>query len=57
LRRFAGAQPEDVLIKDVSCLGRCDQAPAVAINDEIFAAVTRAAWNGFIQREWADRAG
>ncbi len=40
LRRFAGAQPEDVLIKDVSCLGRCDQAPAVAINDEIFAAVT-----------------
>jgi NADH:ubiquinone oxidoreductase subunit F (NADH-binding)/NADH:ubiquinone oxidoreductase subunit E len=39
-RRFAGAQPEDVQIKDVSCLGRCDQAPAVAINDEIFAGVT-----------------
>jgi NADH:ubiquinone oxidoreductase subunit F (NADH-binding)/NADH:ubiquinone oxidoreductase subunit E len=39
-RRFAGARPEDVQIKDVSCLGRCDQAPAVAINDEIFAGVT-----------------
>jgi NADH:ubiquinone oxidoreductase subunit F (NADH-binding)/NADH:ubiquinone oxidoreductase subunit E len=39
-RQFAGARPEDVQIKDVSCLGRCDQAPAVAINDEIFAGVT-----------------
>ena len=39
-RRFAGARPEDVQIKDVSCLGRCDQAPAVAINDQIFADVT-----------------
>jgi NADH:ubiquinone oxidoreductase subunit F (NADH-binding)/NADH:ubiquinone oxidoreductase subunit E len=39
-RRFAGARPEDVQIKDVSCLGRCDQAPAVAINDQIFAGVT-----------------
>jgi formate dehydrogenase beta subunit len=40
LRRFAGARTEDVQIKDVSCLGRCDQAPAVAINDEIYAGVT-----------------
>jgi NADH:ubiquinone oxidoreductase subunit F (NADH-binding)/NADH:ubiquinone oxidoreductase subunit E len=42
VRRFAGARAEDVQIKDVSCLGRCDQAPAVAINDEIFAGVTAA---------------
>src|SRR3974390_794774 len=35
-RRFAGMRPEDVDMKDVSCLGRCDQAPAVAVNDEIF---------------------
>src|SRR5260370_6303191 len=27
-------------IRDVSCLGRCDQAPAIAINDHIFAEVT-----------------
>src|SRR5277367_2510155 len=42
LRRFAGARPEDVQIKDVSCLGRCDQAPAAAINDEIYTDVNAA---------------
>lgn len=40
LRRFAGSRPEDVQIKDVSCLGRCDQAPAAAVKDVIFADVT-----------------
>jgi len=39
VRRFAGARPEDVRIRDVSCLGRCDEAPAVAINGDIFASV------------------
>ena len=33
VRRFAGARPEDVQIKDVSCLGRCDQAPAAAVRE------------------------
>src|ERR1700730_6380819 len=41
--RFAKSGPADVLIRDVSCLGRCDQAPAVSINDEIFSNVTAAA--------------
>ncbi|HEX8872596.1 MAG TPA: NADH-ubiquinone oxidoreductase-F iron-sulfur binding region domain-containing protein [Candidatus Acidoferrum sp.] len=40
--RFAASRPEDVQIKDVSCLGRCDQAPAAAVNDEIFTGVTPA---------------
>jgi NADH:ubiquinone oxidoreductase subunit F (NADH-binding)/NADH:ubiquinone oxidoreductase subunit E len=40
VRRFSGARPEDVQIKDVSCLGRCDQAPAAAVHDVIFAGVT-----------------
>jgi NADH:ubiquinone oxidoreductase subunit F (NADH-binding)/NADH:ubiquinone oxidoreductase subunit E len=35
MRRFSGLRPEDVQVKDVSCLGRCDQALAVAVNDEI----------------------
>jgi len=35
-RRLAGSRPEDVQIRDVSCLGRCDHAPAVSINDQIF---------------------
>src|SRR4029077_8015661 len=40
--RFAGSRPEDVQIRDVSCLGRCDHAPAASINDPIFADVTAA---------------
>jgi NADH:ubiquinone oxidoreductase subunit E len=39
-RRFAGAPAEAVQIRDVSCLGRCDLAPAVAINDQIFTEVS-----------------
>jgi formate dehydrogenase beta subunit len=39
-RCFAGGRPGDVEIRDVSCLGRCDQAPAVAVNDRIFTGVT-----------------
>jgi NADH:ubiquinone oxidoreductase subunit F (NADH-binding)/NADH:ubiquinone oxidoreductase subunit E len=41
-RRFAGARPEDVQIRDVSCLGRCDHAPAASINDHIFTGMTAA---------------
>jgi NADH:ubiquinone oxidoreductase subunit F (NADH-binding)/NADH:ubiquinone oxidoreductase subunit E len=41
-RRFATSWPEDVQIRDVSCLGRCDHAPAVSINDHIFTTVTPA---------------
>lgn len=41
-RRFSGSRPEDVQIRDVSCLGRCDHAPAVSINDQIFTDVTAA---------------
>src|SRR5215471_19783123 len=36
LRRFSGLRSDEVRIKDVSCLGRCDQAPAVAVNDKIY---------------------
>jgi formate dehydrogenase beta subunit len=41
-RRFAGCRPEDVQIRDVSCLGRCDHAPAISINDQILADITAA---------------
>ena len=33
---FRGSGPENVSIRDVSCLGRCDQAPALAINGQIY---------------------
>ena len=39
-RRFAGTARSDVEIRDVSCLGRCDHAPAIAVNDHIFADVS-----------------
>ena len=41
-RRFAGCRPEEVQIRDVSCLGRCDHAPAISINDEILTEATAA---------------
>jgi formate dehydrogenase beta subunit len=39
-RRFGGAPQSEVEIRDVSCLGRCDRAPAVSINDRIYTNVT-----------------
>ncbi len=39
-RRFANSRADDVQIRDVSCLGRCDRAPAISINDHIFTDVT-----------------
>src|SRR5258706_5598200 len=41
-RRFANSRPEDVQVRDVSCLGRCDHAPAISINNHIFTDVTAA---------------
>jgi NADH:ubiquinone oxidoreductase subunit F (NADH-binding)/NADH:ubiquinone oxidoreductase subunit E len=38
--RFASSNAKEVLIRDVSCLGRCDQAPAVSINDRILTCMT-----------------
>ena len=37
---FQGADPKDVTIRDVSCLGRCDHAPAIVVNDNIYANVS-----------------
>ncbi len=34
---FSGADPKDISIRDVSCLGRCDHAPAIMVNDNIYA--------------------
>ncbi len=35
-RRFAGADPREVTVRDVSCLGQCDGAPAASVNDHIY---------------------
>ena len=36
---FRGVDANDVSIRDVSCLGRCDHAPAIMVNDQIYAHV------------------
>lgn len=37
---FAGANKDDFSMRDVSCLGRCDSAPAISINDVIYSGMT-----------------
>jgi len=41
-QRFQGMSESDVLIGEVSCLGQCDGAPAISINDHIYRGVTAA---------------
>ena len=36
---FRGVDPDKVSIRDVSCLGRCDHAPAIMVNDNIYSNV------------------
>ena len=36
---FGSHPPAEISIKDVSCLGRCDTAPALSINDHIYSGV------------------
>lgn len=33
---FHGGAPEDIAIREVSCLGRCDKAPALSVNERIY---------------------
>ena len=39
-QRFRGMSEKDVAVGEVSCLGQCDGAPAVSINDHIYRSVT-----------------
>ena len=41
-QRFRGMSETDIKVGDVSCLGQCDGAPAVSINDHIYRSVTTA---------------
>jgi NADH:ubiquinone oxidoreductase subunit F (NADH-binding)/NADH:ubiquinone oxidoreductase subunit E len=41
-QRFRGMSETDIKVGDVSCLGQCDGAPAVSINDHIYRSVTNA---------------
>jgi NADH:ubiquinone oxidoreductase, NADH-binding (51 kD) subunit len=48
-RRFVNTRHGEVEIRDVSCLGRCDHAPAIAVNDHIFAGVNAEIGESLVQ--------
>jgi formate dehydrogenase beta subunit len=39
-REYGGRSAAEISIKDVSCLGRCDTAPALSINDHIYSGMS-----------------
>jgi len=41
-QRFQRMSESDVIIGEVSCLGQCDGAPAISINDHIYQSATSA---------------
>ncbi len=41
-QRFQGMSEKDVSVREVSCLGQCDGAPAVSINDHVYRNVNAA---------------
>ena len=49
-RRFQGTSEKDVAIRDVSCLGQCDRAPAISLNDRIYASVSDAQAESLIRQ-------
>ena len=52
---FRGANPEAVTIRDVSCLGRCDQAPAISVNEADLLQCARAERAAAVIKDTADR--
>ncbi|HKO04832.1 MAG TPA: NAD(P)H-dependent oxidoreductase subunit E [Candidatus Acidoferrales bacterium] len=55
-RRYGSLGASEVLVREVSCLGRCDQAPAVTVNDQIFPGMTEATVDLLITRALAGEA-
>ncbi len=52
-RRYGSMSPTEVTVREVSCLGRCDQAPAVTINDQIFPGMSESLVDVLITRALA----
>ena len=52
--RYA-TQPKVVRVRDISCVGRCDHAPVIAINDRYYDGVSLSAATQLIDREIAQR--
>jgi NADH:ubiquinone oxidoreductase subunit F (NADH-binding)/NADH:ubiquinone oxidoreductase subunit E len=52
---FSAGDSEKVAVRNVSCLGRCDQAPAISINDQIFGVVDESRAITLVRDLLADR--
>ncbi len=52
-RRFLGMSEKDVAVREVSCLGQCDHAPAISVNDCIYGSVTEAQAESLIRQTLA----
>jgi NADH:ubiquinone oxidoreductase subunit F (NADH-binding) len=50
MRRFGLTDPRDLTFRNVSCLGRCDQAPVFAVNEHICQGVDEYTIVNFIRR-------
>ncbi len=48
--QFPGATPQEVSFRDVSCLGRCDGAPAISLNDRIYDCMSAAQVEVMVRR-------
>ena len=54
--RFRGTSADDLSIKDVSCLGRCDTAPAMVINENYYDNLTLDMADDLVSRALVGRA-
>jgi len=52
---FRGSSPDDVSIRDVSCLGRCDKAPGFSVNDRIYCGLKSADAGPIVSEALASR--
>ena len=51
---FRATAPSEVAVRGVSCLGRCDEAPAISINDHIYAGMTQTGAAELVRRVLSD---
>ena len=49
-RRYSGLGASEVTVREVSCLGRCDQAPAIMLNDQIFPGMNETLADSLVKR-------
>ncbi len=52
---FRGVDPQVVCVREVSCLGRCDHAPAITLNDHIYAGINSQAAISMVQSTLAEK--